>query len=397
MSVTANDLQNLIITSLSNADPTALAGLQTNVPRYWLLWARQGVLPELRYWYTRRDAIRYLMACLNQQTDYARRAQNATRALNASSLNNDSMTATAAEYATSLANRSSASNYSDATNSSGSGSSISNRSSAQTMNASSVMSDTGSGANAAHNESTMASSSSVNAASCDSMVSEQSSVNDVTGFREHKAWSDKRAVGASAFGAGATFNFSSTYQQLPLDGNYNRSITTRTGESESTARQSDTRANAMTQAGAQTSSSSFNANRTNSNTMTATGSSVMTGSSTSTFSMSGSGAGSMTGTGAGGSTMTASSSRVATSRGEAHRLAVAASTSNSTMERLHQRFLHLQDLWQKSNAMIQWFESQRLNLAPYVMQTITIQYPAGLNADAANLYLVKTPFGVPQL
>ena len=67
------------------------------------------------------------------------------------------------------------------------------------------------------------------------------------------------------------------------------------------------------------------------------------------------------------------------------------------MERLHQRFLHLQDLWQKSNTMIQWFESQRLNLAPYVMQTITIQYPDGLNADAANLYLVKTPFGTPRM
>jgi hypothetical protein len=397
MSVTATDLQNLVITRLSNADPTALTGLQFNVPKYWQLWNRQGVLPELQYYYTYREAIRYLMACLNQQVDYARRTQSASRNMTASSLANDTMTATGIETATSLANRSSSSAYSDVSNSTGTGSGASNRSASQVMNANSSMSDTGSGANASSQASTLTSSSSVNASSCDSMASDQMRVTDVAGEQKHLTRSDKRSVGAAIVGAGVTENFSATFEEMPIANNTTTNINTSGAQSQYIARQNSQQVNALLQTSTQSSSSHFNSNRVSSDTMTGSGSSVMTSSSSSSFSMAGSGSGSMTGTGAGGSSMTASSSRVSVARGEAHRLAVNASASNSTMERLHQRFLHLQELWKQANETIKWFEAQRLGLTPYVLQALVTQYPDGINAAAANQMLVKTPYGTPRM
>ena len=113
--------------------------------------------------------------------------------------------------------------------------------------------------------------------------------------------------------------------------------------------------------------------------------------------MTGSGSGLMAGTGIGGSTMTASSARAATGTGEAHRLSVAASNTTLTMEKLHQRFLHLQELWQKATEMINWFENQRLVLPAYVFEAMTMQYPDGLNAAAANQMLIKTPYGTSSI
>lgn len=408
MSVTATDFQNLIINTLSNADPTALAGLQLNVPRYWTLYTRQGVLPELQYWYCRREAISYLMACLNQQIDFMRRNTDATRAMTASMRQDNSMSASASEDAASNADRSSSSSYSALTTSTGSGSSASNRSSSQVMNASGSLSDTGSGANSASQNMTMTSSSSVNASSCDSTATSRTGANVVEGYLVHNNASEK-AGGGLFFGAGGNITFSSTYEKLPevassgddwaTAGDVVNTVTsTQFTRSDSAylARLNDVRANSMSQSSTQSSSSNFNANRVTSETMTASGASHATSSMTNTFSLSGSGSGSMTGTGVGGSSMTGTSARTASGSGEAHRLSVAQSVMTSTLEKLHQRFLHLQEMWKAANEMIAWFEKQRLSLPYYVLQAITIQYPEGVNANVANQMLVKTPYGTPR-
>jgi hypothetical protein len=389
MSVTATDLQNLIITSLSDADPTAVAGLQANVPKYWSLWNRQGVLIELQYWYTRRDAIRYLMACINSQTDFLRRTQSASRAMTLSSLQNATMSASGSEVASSLANRSSSSSYSDGTVSTGTGSSLSNRNASQSMSGSSSLSDTGSGTNSASQSSSLTSSSTVNASSSDSTGALRYSIREVCGYHERDNGSGKASLGIQpGIGGAVTDSFT-------IEREYGTITQTNSGAGNSayTAKQNDTRANSSIQESQRASSSSFTAHRITADTMSSSGSSHFTASSASSFSMSGSGSGAMTGTGAGGSAMTASSSRVASSAGEAHRLSNAASQMNSSMERLHQRFLHLRELWVKANEMIKVFEKQRLNLSAYTMQAITIQYPTGVNADTANAFLVRTPFG----
>jgi hypothetical protein len=392
MGVTDADFQQLIITSLANADPTALAGLQHNVPLYWNLHARQGVLPELRFWYTKREAIRYLMACINQQTDYMRRTNTATRAMTASSRQDSQMDASATETATSLANRTSSSYYNSATNSSGSGSSVMNRSANQVMNANGSMSDTGQGANTGNQTSLMSSSSTVSAVSSDASAMARNTVHEVCGTYEHVNQSVKVSAGVNP-GIGGALTYTDTYEYIPPA---NDTITTSdlgNSVSQSVSKQNDLRNNTMTQSASQSSSSYFNANRVSSDVMTASGSSVMTSSASSTFSLVGSGAGAMTGAGAGSSTMIGSSTRVENGTGEAHRISNALSTMVSSLEKLHQRFLHLQEMWAKANEMIDWFEKQRLNIPVNVFQMITLQYPDGLNADAANAYVIKTPRG----
>jgi hypothetical protein len=408
MSVTASDLQNLIITTLSNADPTALAGLQANVGKYWTLFNRQGVLPELQYWYCRREAIRYLMACLTQQVDFMRRNTDSTRAMTASMRQDNTMTASASEDATSVANRSSSSSYSALTTSTGSGSSTSNRSASQTMRDNSSLSDVGAGSNSSKTTMAMASGSTINSSSCDSTATERTGVDAMDGYRVHNNGSEK-AQGGGTIGIGGQVTFSSTYESMPESVtqpdtwaaigepvNVVTNIQYTRGNSGYLAKLNDTRTNTFlqtTDTPIAFNYSNFNANRTTSDVMRASGSSLSTSTSANNFSLSGSGSGSMTGTGAGGSSMTAASTRTATGSGEAHRLSVSQAVMTLTLEKLHQRFLHLQEMWKAANEMIEWFEKHRLSLPYYVLQAITIQYPNGCNADAANLFLVKTPFG----
>lgn len=415
MSVTSTDLQNLIIDTLSNADATVLAGLRSVVPQYWILWNRQGYLPELQYWYTRRDAIRYVQAFVKGQIDFLRRNMTASRDMTASSRQDTRMDAVSTENATSNADRSSSSVYSDASNSSGSGSSSSSRNASQTTTGSGAMLDDGSGSNLASQSSTYSSNSTINASSCDSsastLIGRQTVSNggldnlgnpiaDGPAFHNRNHSATKEGVGATGgidIGIGVDLGGSSnrtiTYE---LEDGSNVTTNSQDGQSKFVSRLSDARANTMSQSASQSSSSSFNAHRTTSDSLVSSGSSRMASSSTSTFSMTGSGSGSMTGSGLGGSTMTASSTRAAVSTGDAHRVSVAASNTTLTMEKLHQRFLHLQDLWEKATEMIQWYEKQRLAIPVYVFQSITLQYPDGLNADAANQMLVKTPYGTPR-
>ena len=393
MSVTDLDLQNLIITTLSDADPTALAGLQSNVPRYWLLWARQGYLPELRYWYVRREALRYLMACLTQQIDYVRRSGSASRVMTASSRRDSEMAASGSETASSLANRSATSNFSSATTSSGSGSSSMNRNAHQSQSGSGSMSDTGSGTNQSSQTSTLESSSSVEATASDSSAAQSQETHEVCGAYEHRNASGKVSAGVN-LGVGGAITYSGTYELIPPENNTISTVRTSNSVSQSVQKERDVRSNSSVQHSDRSSSSYFNANRTASESMSASGGASMASSSSSSFSLTGSGSGSMTGSGAGSSNMTGSSVRDLTGTGEAHRLSNAQSATTNTMARLHQRFLHLQEMWKRANEMIRWFEKQRLNLPAYVFQTLTLQYPDGLNADIANQYLVKDPYGL---
>ena len=387
MGVTALDLQNLIVTSLSDGDAGVVGLLSTNVPKFWVLWNRQGVLPELQFWYCRRDTIRYLMAYYKGQVDYLRKVQSATRDVTASSLQDASMDATASETASSNADRASSSTYSDATNASGSGSSAGNRSASQSMSGSGSMSDTGSGANAAYQNSTLSSSSTVNAASCDSSTTELQQKREVGGQHRRENQAAKLSTGfdIGASKADTSTNAAETESGMVQDASRRRAL------SQYIAKHNEARANSSNQSATQASSSYFNANRTTSESMSSSGSSSASSSSSSSYSMAGSGTGSMTGSGLGGSSMTASSTRTAAGSGEAHRLSTAQSTMSSDMEKLHQRVLHLKEMWQRASDMIAWFEKQRLNLSPYVFQQMTMQYPDGLNAEAANAYIVKTP------
>jgi hypothetical protein len=394
VSVTALDLQNLIIDSLSNADPTARTGLQLNIPRYWTLFNRQGTMIELQYYYTRREGIRYLMACLNRQIDYQRSANSASRNSTDSSRQDMTSSGNSLTTSASVSNRSMASQSVDETNSSGSGSSSMNRHNSQTMDDNSGSSDTGSGSNLGHQESLMASSSTTNGSTSDSTSSEQRSAREVTGFHRRMNESSKVSVGGElGFIVGLSGAITVMDTGELEDGEIMDSQTSQ-GTGVSDSKLSNNSSNLSDQSADQSSSSSFNANATSHGNMTASGISYMRASATSTSTMTGAGSGSMDSSGAGNSTMTSNSTRLANSTGEAHRLTVAASASNSTMEKLHQRFLHLQELWKKANEMIEWFEKQRLNLPAYTLQAIAIQFPDGLNADAANRYLVKTPFGL---
>jgi len=412
MGVTSTDLQNLIIDTLSNSDSSVLAGLRSVVPQFWILWNRQGYIPELQYWYCRRDAIRYVQAFVKGQIDFLRKNMTASRDMTASSRQDASMTASGTETASSNADRSSSSSYSDATDASGSSSSKSSRNASQSSSGSGAMRDTGSGSNSSSQSSSLSSSSSVNASSCDSSASSLYHRHEVTdtsspdtwgadgtnwdhpGMAYHRRENRSAKLGMDVnigIGAGDTESETQEYER-----GFTEETNARIGNSKYLARISDVRTNTLTQTANQSSSASFNANRTSSDALSSSGASHMTSSSSSSYSMTGSGSGSMTGTGLGGSTMTASSTRSASGTGEAHRVSVAASNTTLTMEKLHQRFLHLQDLWQKATDMIQWYEKQRLAIPAYVFQTIIIQYPDGLNADAANQMLVKTPYGTPR-
>lgn len=412
MGITTTDLQNLVITTLADADVTLLAELRAVVPQFWLLWNRQGYLPELQYWYVRRDAIRYAQAFVKGQIDFLRKNMTATRNLTASSRQDASMLATGTENATSNADRASASNYSDGTDASGSSTSTSNRNSSQSTTGSGAMSDTGAGTHAASQTSTLASSSTMNASSCDSSVSSLYQRHEITdtanpdwgddgwnpdhpGMAYHRRENRSAKLGLDiniGIGAGDTESETQEYER-----GFTEETNARIGNSKYLARVSDARVNTSSQTADQSSSSSFNAHRTTTDALTSSGLSYMTASATSSYTMLGSGSGTMAGTGTGGSSMTASSTRTATGTGEAHRLSVAASNTTLTMEKLHQRFLHLHELWTKATEMIQWYEKQRLAIPVYVFQALTTQYPEGLNAMAANQMLVKTPYGTPRV
>lgn len=389
MSLNETDFKNLVITSLSQADPSVQASLEVQVPRYWTLWARQGVLPELRYWYVRREAIRYLMGGVNRQIDYLRREENATRASNQNSRQDSSMTAGSHEDASSLSNRDSSSTYADETNSIGSSSASSNRSSSQSSSGLSNMTDTGSGANSSSQNSSLASTSTVNASASDSNSMNSNSSRHLGGGHYFTNGSNK-VGGQITLGAGGGSTDLATNQSengtIVDDSTSSRTITYQ-------ATQTDQRANTLALSSNQSSNSHFTANMHSVSSVVADSSSHAASDSSSTRSLEGSGSGSMTGTGAGSSVMAADGTRAAVGTGESHQRTSAQATTNSQMEKLSQRFTHLREMWKRANDMIEWFEKERLRLAPYVLKAITLQYPEGANADVANQFLVQTPYG----
>jgi hypothetical protein len=411
MSVTALDLQALIITTLSDSDSTILTGLRSVVPSFWTLWNRQGYMPELQYWYTRRDAIRYVQAYVKGQIDFMTRNATANRNMTASSLQDSAMDAVSTESAASSADRSSSSSYSDVTNSSGSGKTKVTRDSKQdtlgggTLGNNVSMRDTGSGANSSLITTYLESDSHVNSSSCNSGVERLYAIHEITsGVGGNSAFHYRENASAKqGYAFNVILNNSVTDSATSeLEDGQSEETNFSSGDSSTLARLSDVRTNHLLQTSSQPigdNYSNFYADRKTGLNTTTTGESHLTAKpedNYSTYTMTGSGSGSMTGTGVGGSSMRASSTRTATGTGSAHRLSISASNMTTTMEKLHQRFLHLNDLWERANEMIDWYEKQRLALPVHVFKELTLQYPDGVNAEAANRFLIKTPLGMPR-
>lgn len=70
---TAAQYKQLIITELSTADSEAQADLQSRVPALWDLFTLKAAWPDVRYWYTKREAIKLLMGRTRRQIDTTRR------------------------------------------------------------------------------------------------------------------------------------------------------------------------------------------------------------------------------------------------------------------------------------------------------------------------------------
>jgi hypothetical protein len=147
----------------------------------------------------------------------------------------------------------------------------------------------------------------------------------------------------------------------------------------------------------QTSQSAFQANVSQGESASASSSMTAASSSASHDEMAGSGLGTSSSTGSSASSATGIATRTSHADGEAHRSSTGTSGMDSLMERLHQRFLHLQELWQMANEMIKWLESQRLSLSPYRITQITAEFPEGVAGatvgQLSNRYLVKQPSG----
>lgn len=420
---TATDYQALIIASLSSAEPDALEKLTASVPKYWRLHARVPY-PELRYWYVRRDAIRVCMACNTQQIDYARRAQNSRRT-SVDSARQDSLAAGAGlDDSAALSDRTASSVYDSAGDSAGSGSSAASRTSSQTSASASAYDDTGAGTSSQNRVMHQ-----------DTYTSDEGDVK-----RETAGQYDLRHRRGKDAGDGTTRGLN-VYQYPgwevdinPFDGTVLPSNTATTttqmdsftrsqvsehvysgyGSQGSIAepfRESDTivtitrtpRRTADTEmydrpvadAGSPTPSmsSTFTAHVVSSDSASASASSSGSNQSASQLDSSAAGAGASTSSGTSSSSLTASSERTAHGEGETARSMQGASQADSLMEKLHQRFLHLQSLWEQANETIQWLEAQRLALPAYVVRALTIQYPDGLSAQVANAYLITPPGG----
>lgn len=387
----ATDLQNLIITSLAEADPSALGVLQSNVPLYWQVHARAFPV-ELQYWYARRDGIQLLQASLNRQIDYLRRTMNSSRAGFSNSRQDSSLSASSSDDSSAYSNRQSNAQYDDATDSSGSGSSLAQRNGAQAAQDDYNYTDAGQGSSSSSRTSTLTASTTIDDLQTDQNNWSQSSSRGVSSNKSDNSMQAQigEAIGASLLGfsvaeavTGTATQRNNAYSMLDQATNQ-RNTTYTMSLSQSHQAQSS-------QPSSQSAQSSFTADIAY--TDVATSSSSMNGSSSSSyqFALSGEGAGTMTASSNGASQLSASATRTAHADGEAHSGLSAAMQNNSTMERLHQRFLHLQTLWEKCTAMIEWWEKQRLGVAPYILQEMTLQYPEGCGADIANAFLVEKP------
>lgn len=422
MGLNAANFQALIIASLSDADPTVLETLQAQVPFFWSLHARTA-LPELRYWLTRRDAIRAAQACVTRQVDNIRRTMNSARTSVENSRQDSETLATSQENSISEAVRSSTSQFNNLTESLGAGANSASRSSTQSATSAMTFSDVGTGSSTQNRRMHQ-----------DTYTSEVGNVS-----RNDTVQYDLRHERGRDAGDGTTRNLN-VYQYPnwivdinPFDGSilpsntaetrtkmdtYTRSVVHehiysadagkgsisdpfRISESRVTLTVTPKRTvdselydRPVADAGASTPSafSTFTANVDSSESANASSSMTATGASSLQTEMSGVGSGNTLANGTSTSAMVATATRTVTGDGEAHRSNQLTSQMESLLERLHQRFLHLQDLWKQADETIKLFESQRLALTPYIISQITIQYPDGIDAVTANAFLVKQPY-----
>lgn len=427
MSVTAVDFQNLIVATLSDADATLQEELQGKMSFYWRLHARAPYL-ELRYWYVRRDLIRVAMACVTRQVDYIRRNQNSARTSVESSRQDSTMSASSEENGSGEANRSSESQFDDETNSTGSASSNASRNSSQSANGEMHYTDTGTGLSYAsrhlHSETETTERGEVETVQDDdyALIHDRTGSGYRSGLTSQATDPDAFGINVGVFTQSVTIEIGTPWGtisfDLPIPFDIEKSTYTAgtlATHDEATddmtgslggdkIREQITDINVLTQpkrelhmtltdapARAHSSHSEFTANVVQTETATADSSMTANAASASNFEMTGSGSGTSSSEGTSGSSMLATSTRTSHSDGEASRSSQATMQMNALMERLNQRFLHLQELWENANAMIQWLESQRLALPAYVIQQITIQYPEGMSANIsqiANQYLV---------
>lgn len=441
MGLNGTNFQQLVIASLSNADPDALEMLQTNVPLYWALFARQAYLPELRYWYTRREGIKLLMGCLNKQIDYIRRTQNNTRNSIESSLADSTALAESNSNMNALSVRSSLGQSESESNSTGGATNSGNQSANQTQVSEMFMDDTGAGdslqSRISHQLTQTKDESDVEEhvqqkLSENIMRHERLPANNkgdhslITTQNITYSLFDPAAVGVPLGGAPIgvqnlteTESHSTTHNES-TDDVY---ATTKNSSGDEPIRKSTTdmivrvvavRSVDMNMYDVPTkadgtpdtspasidpdsllsrksSHSDFTAN-----VVSLDAASTFSGSAGRTISQSNTNSDRV------GSTISlaegnsiSESSAIATRIGEgtglSERSTQAQGQMNSLMEKLNQRFKHLQELWANANEMIKWFESQRLVISPYTIQLITTQYPDGVSVQVANQLLITQP------
>lgn len=388
------DYQNLIITSLSEADPTAREELQHNVPLYWQLFARTA-LPELRYWYCRREAIRMLMGCLRSEVDYIRRHQDDQRTSFNTARQDSNMLARSVDDGSGRSDRAMSSHYDDETNASGSASSSRARNSAES--ASDVMNynDSGSGSSSSIQTGTIDGTSTDDGTTHDKNRVDgltERELNDVHNFNSHV----DQVENSFSIGSGGAQSTMTTSRPQAL--NYTNLDTTQYShdkrDTQHEMTRHDERNNHNTVDNETNAHASFQANAIGNDNGVSTMNMTGSGSSQSEDHMTGAGSGAMASSGSGATTSLATGSRAAHADGETHMGMQSTTQMNSLMERLHQRFEHLQLLWKNADEMVAWYEKQRLLIAPYVLRAITIQFPEGGDQAIANAYLIKTPMGI---
>lgn len=462
MSILAADFQNLIISSLAQADPSALDGLRHNVPSYWTLHNRQSYLPELQYFYTLRDGIRYLQACLNQEVDYQRRTGQLNRTSLDSSRQDATSTANSLETSKSVGSRNANSQFDDVIDSTGSAESNSYRTSNQSRAADSTMDDAGTGASLAQrymsSTSKMRSTSHVKevtkddhdlttdrkgTGSRDMAILQKTYYNTALSFLGFGGFDNEfpgvQQITQTLGGLGATGSppdaISSITTNSVTDDTYSTLDTSRGPQSEidpyrktsyaltlvkvtttypdmstvddlvptqhsetaiydhPTNHGVDYLGNTVVDANTPSSSTTFTANTTQVSSSVTSASTSANANATSSATTTGTGTGANDSYSSGEATLNATTTRIAHSDGESHRSAQALGGNSAIMERLHQRFLHLQDLYAACDAMIKWIEAQRLSLSPYTIRQMVRQYPLGFDANVANSILVQQPYG----
>lgn len=439
MSVLATDFKTLIVASLADADESLRPTLEAKINFYWRLHNR-APYPELHYWLTRRDMIRVAQGCVRRQIDYLRRNQNSSRQMTSSSRQDSSMTASSEDNASSVANRSSESEYNDEINSAGTASGAASRNSSQSSSSTSDYADTGAGASlqtrVMHSE---------------NQVEERGDVQTIEdedmGLTHNRTTQGARSGGtdlittpadygieasaffdsihiviaipdipafASPFGDFGPFVIPDIEFDVPIPFAIKKETRTITamqsnedGEEDVggalggdmiSERISDINVISLPTTDSfaatndvQHSENEFTANVVQVGNGSASSSMAASSSSSSNESMTGAGAGTSSMTGASTSTMLGTAARVYHADGESHRYNQGVTGTDSIMEKLHQRFLHLQELWAMANETIKLLESQRLSLTHYQITAITINYPEGVDAVAANALLVKLP------